>query len=144
MIALALIGVLIGYYVAIVYTARLLRLDQAAAVYCALGLTVGVLTLARPKWYWNDLRIQYMRTFLGERAAVTLYCLIAVSLVGTGFWRISRIRQARVQCIADWEGAFSGASNARSDVAVREVRIPDPLRLGRGYQCLDLLPNVQH
>jgi hypothetical protein len=102
--ALGLATIVLGSVVALLagseYLAKLLPADRDAVLTVALGLLLAILTLAKPWWFWQDLRVQFLRTIIGDVPTTIVYLGLATALIGFGGLRARRIAQAKAECAA--------------------------------------------
>jgi hypothetical protein len=56
------------------------------ALWVGLGSMVGVLTLARPWWYWDNYRARWLRELIGDEATAAFYLLVAALMVWVGLF----------------------------------------------------------
>ena len=51
-----------------------------------LGSFVAVMTVVRPRWYWNNYRARWLRDSIGDTATAAFYLLVAVLMIWVGLF----------------------------------------------------------
>lgn len=56
------------------------------ALWVGFGLFVAVMTVLRPRWYWNNYRARWLRDSIGDTATAVFYLLVAGLLIWAGLF----------------------------------------------------------
>jgi hypothetical protein len=62
-------------------------------LWAGLGTLFGVLTVARPWWFWDNYRARWLRELIGDEATVAIYLALAAMMIWVGLfrdWRFGR------------------------------------------------------
>ena len=111
-----------------------LHLDLDAAPVLLAGVTILVLCLVRPSWFWDSWRgALLLRQRWGDSVALTVYVVLALGLLGVGSVRQLLAAQDLRTCRALYQQA--GTSHQRVGVlrAVPRPDIPSVLRFLAPY-----------
>ena len=118
-----------------------LGFDDLAVALVAIGAAYAVLSVWRPRWYWNSLPLWGLRRRAGDRGAVIASLCLCVVLSAVGVHRQIRLDLARTQCATLVAEARPGA--ARSAAYQHRVSLgpTDWLRKST-VSCRDLLSRL--
>lgn len=50
------------------------------------GSFIAVMTVVRPRWYWNNHRARWLRNSVGDTATAAFYLLVAVLMIWAGLF----------------------------------------------------------
>jgi hypothetical protein len=56
------------------------------ALWLGLGSFVAVMTVVKPKWYWNNYRARWLRDSIGDTATTAFYLLVAAMMIWAGLF----------------------------------------------------------
>ncbi len=79
----------------VLVTADLAGWDRDRAMWVSMGVFLGVLTLARPWWFWENYRARWLRGVIGDEATAVLYLVVAGICLWVGLntnWTFGRHR----------------------------------------------------
>jgi len=63
------------------------------ALWLGLGTALGMLTLTRPWWFWEDYRARWLRGLIGDAGTALVYLALAAMMMWIGLetnWRFGR------------------------------------------------------
>lgn len=63
------------------------------ALWLGLGTALGMLTLTRPLWFWEDYRARWLRGLIGDAGTALVYLTLAALMVWIGLetnWSFGR------------------------------------------------------
>jgi hypothetical protein len=56
------------------------------ALWLGFGSFVAVMTVIRPRWYWNNYRARWLRDLIGDTATAAFYLLVAALMIWVGLF----------------------------------------------------------
>jgi hypothetical protein len=66
---------------------------QDRALWVGLGTALGILTLMRPSWFWENYKARWLRGLIGDAATALVYLALAAMMVWIGLatdWTFGR------------------------------------------------------
>jgi hypothetical protein len=83
----------IGLVVSVLLAAELAGWNRDRALWISVGSLLGLLTLLRPWWFWENYRARWLRNLIGDEATMVVYLGIAAIMVWVGLntdWTFGR------------------------------------------------------
>jgi hypothetical protein len=83
----------IGLVVSVLLAADLAGWNRDRALWISVGSFLGLMTLLRPWWFWENYRARWLRNLIGDEATMVVYLGIAAIMVWVGLntdWAFGR------------------------------------------------------
>ena len=83
----------IGLVVSVLLAAELAGWNRDRALWISVGSFLGLMTLLRPWWFWENYRARWLRNLIGDEATMVVYLGIAAIMVWVGLntdWTFGR------------------------------------------------------
>jgi hypothetical protein len=83
----------IGLVVSVLIAAELAGWNRDRALWISVGTFLGLMTLLRPWWFWENYRARWLRNLIGDEATMVVYLGIAAIMVWVGLntgWTFGR------------------------------------------------------
>lgn len=83
----------IGLVVSVLVAAELAGWNRDRALWISVGSFLGLMTLLRPWWFWENSRARWLRNLVGDEATMVVYLGIAAIMVWVGLdtdWTFGR------------------------------------------------------
>lgn len=83
----------IGLVVSVLVAAELAGWSRDRALWISVGTFLGLMTLLRPWWFWENYRARWLRNLIGDEATMVVYLGIAAIMVWVGLntdWTFGR------------------------------------------------------
>jgi hypothetical protein len=83
----------IGLVVSVMVAAELVGWNRDRALWISVGSFLGLMTLLRPWWFWENYRARWLRNLIGDEATMVVYLGLAAIMVWVGLntdWTFGR------------------------------------------------------
>lgn len=60
-----------------------------------MGLLIGILTLTKPKFFWNHPKATFVRKFFGDRGTTIFYLIISITMLTFGIYSLIKVNSGK-------------------------------------------------
>jgi hypothetical protein len=78
---------------ALITSAAALRWPQNRTLWVGVGSVLALMTLIRPRWFWENWKARMLRNLIGDAATAAMYLAIAGAMIWIGLstdWKFVR------------------------------------------------------